>query len=114
MSEEFLYRYYGYTAHGIDSDGDITGPESFHVGMLKYPVIKHTPKGVWISIYGDKRFVLLNARRKFACKTKELAFESFLHRQYAHARILSNRLYAVERYIEVAKRLSPDMLPNPT
>ena len=34
--------------------------------MLRiFHVIKTTPAGVWIDVYGSKKFVLLNARKRF-------------------------------------------------
>lgn len=50
-----------------------------------FPVIRHTPKGVWLDIsewgYWDRdfqpeRFVLSSARRRFACPTPEEAVQS--------------------------------------
>jgi hypothetical protein len=57
------YRYDGYKYAQCDS----------------YRVTKCTPKGVWVSLgYGVKeKFILNDARRRWAYPTKELALESF-------------------------------------
>ena len=90
---EFLYRYTDYTVSiGTDEFGESLGGSRVEVGLYKYKVLKWTPKGAWISLYEiiphDRKFVLLTARKKFACKTIEEAKESFVARKKAQIRIL--------------------------
>ena len=60
-----------------------------------FPVIRRTPKGVWLQLpgyYGDKRFVLRDARKRFACPTKEEALESLHARTKRRVLILGAQL----------------------
>lgn len=71
-----------------------------------YQVAKTTPKGVWLNLgftidwgtqpkeeriklrNGDYRFVLLDARKQFACPTIHEALESFIARKNRHLDVL--------------------------
>jgi hypothetical protein len=59
---------------------------------------------VWISLYGDKRFVRSTARKRYACASIAEAYESFLARKHAQARIYTNRLQQVDTAIKVARK----------
>jgi len=88
-----LYRYEDRTyASSLDEFDNPTGPGRTAVELREFRVFKTTAKGVWIYLWNhsdaDKRFVNLTARKQFACKSKELAKESFIHRKQAHLRIL--------------------------
>lgn len=57
-----------------------------------YRVIKRTPKGAWIDLgWGDKRFVLLTARKRYALPTQAEALESFIMRKSRQEDIYNNR-----------------------
>lgn len=57
-----------------------------------YRVIKRTPKGAWIDLgWGDKRFVLLTARKRYALPTQAEALESFILRKSRQEDIYNNR-----------------------
>lgn len=77
----------------IDADLDMYGTTPPRLEFREYPIIKRTPKGAWIDIYGKKRFVLLTARKKFACDTREDAIRSFIARKERQIRILNRQLY---------------------
>lgn len=73
----------------------------------EYPVLRHTPQGVWLEVpdgwqaYGTRvRFVLREARKRFACPTKEEAVESLLARQRRRAGILASQLADVQSTIK--------------
>lgn len=90
--KEYWYRITDYrTAGGVDEWGDIIpGSGSSHLRLEMYEVVKHTPKGVWIYLgWEGKRFVLRDARKRFACPTKEEALESFMARKRRQIRILT-------------------------
>lgn len=55
-----------------------TGPQ---VWLRRFRVIRTTPKGVWLDDYGVQRFVLNDARKRWAYPTIELARNSFLIRK---------------------------------
>lgn len=76
----------------IDAEREIFGSR-VEVWTLKYDVVRHTPKGFWITLgFGDRRFVLRGARKKYACLTLEEAKQSFLARKKRQRRILQARL----------------------
>ena len=63
-----------------------------NVYLHEYPIIKTTVKGFWIDMFGRKRFVLSDSRKKFACLTKEDALESFKRRKERQIRLLESQL----------------------
>jgi len=79
----------------VDAWGEVCG--SYTACYLKtYPVLKVTPKGVQLSVYGKRRFVRNDARKRFACPTKEEAIESFKARKAAQKRIYTARIKAAD------------------
>lgn len=64
--------------------------------LHEYPIIKTTDKGVWIDIFGVKRFILNGTRKKYATPTKEMAYESFLARKERQKSLLKHQLIIVE------------------
>ena len=94
---EFFYRYVDRRlANFADEWGDSTGSRP-DVVLRKYGVIKHTPKGTWIDEGWDsKKFVLRDARRRWACPTVEEAEESFMARKRRQLSILQ----AHQRHVE--------------
>lgn len=95
-----MYRYEDIDhAPAIDEWGSIIryNTPSIRVHLSTYNVIKKTLKGKWISLgYGDKKFVLDKARKRFAHETKEAALISFIRRKETQIKI-------VERQLERAK-----------
>lgn len=80
---EYLYRYMEhYYSTGIN------------VTLQRYKIIKRTPKGAWIKTYTNsgKKFVLLSARKQFACETVELALESFKYRKMKQFKIYESKV----------------------
>ena len=71
------------------------------VYLHDYPIIKETPKGIWINDWSKKRFVNLNARKKFACLTKEDALISFKARKERQIRILESQLRHAKEALSV-------------
>lgn len=108
MSEgrEVWYRYW---------DADHT------IELEEYPVVCHTPKGVWLHTgypfqfpkNADEerreralkrmRFALKDARRRFAYPTKELAWDSFLKRKHARVGWLQMNLEKAQQALEFAR-----------
>jgi hypothetical protein len=60
--------------------------------LHQYPVLSETPKGVWLDVFGCKRFVRADARKKYASPTQEEALESFHARKRRQVQILSAQL----------------------
>jgi hypothetical protein len=118
-----LYRYEDvhYSAGVDEYDNPLPGG-SVCVELREYPIIKRTPKGVWISecwtwsatipFPGQEtrqdrgeRFVLLSARKRFAAETKEQALEDYKARKRAQIRILKARVQAAECALRAADSL---------
>lgn len=62
-----------------------------------FPIVKRTRHGVWLWVWGAKRFVLTDARKKFACATKEEALISFQARKKRQIHILEHQLEKARR-----------------
>jgi hypothetical protein len=93
--EEMLY------APSLDID-NLAGNVRVAVDLLEFPVMKKTLKGVWLDVCGSKKFVLLTARKRFACQTKEEAIESFIARKKRQILILKNQLRNAEAALDLA------------
>lgn len=105
METWFRYEDVQYAAP-VDEFDRPCGEGQLTVELRKYEVLRHTPKGVWLRLYcGDKRFVLRDARKKFACPTLALAKESFLARKKCQVRIYTARANRAKRAIALAERL---------
>jgi len=101
---EFLYRFEGirYSA-GVDEYGDpLPYKGRRDICCNAYPIIKRAPKGAWISIMGEKKFVNLTARKQFACETKQLALDSFIARKKRQIIILNSQLEDAKTFLAQA------------
>lgn len=108
-----LYRYEDrlYSA-GTDVDGEPIGTGIVKVNIIAFHIIKTTPKGAWIEAgRSGKKFVLLTARKRYACPTKEEAKESFLARKGRQLMILRNQARDVEIAINQMGGSIPDLTP---
>lgn len=72
-----------------------------HVTMLEFDVVKETPRGVWLEMYGTKRFCLKNARKRYACPTQVEAKESFIARKKRQIKILTKQLEHAKLALEM-------------
>lgn len=88
---------------GVDEWDNPLGPPRMEVYVNKFIILKKTPKGVWISYCGGKRFVLLSARKQFACLTLEQAVESFKARKRRQISILARKLEYAEMAVSIAE-----------
>ncbi|HTS04767.1 MAG TPA: hypothetical protein VMP68_04225 [Candidatus Eisenbacteria bacterium] len=100
-------RWYRYEAkrNGFwDNDNDHFEFTGMRLVMFEYSVAKTTPKGVWLQeSINHKRFVLRDARKRYACPTKKEALESFLARKQKHLRIERQRVQEIEESIALAQ-----------
>lgn len=110
----YRYEEVRYSA-GVDEFDNPLGKGHLELHLRELPVIKTTPKGVWIELYGhsirydSKRFVLLNARKRYACPTKEAALESFIARKQRQERILKSQLDDVYEALTIAYAKRPKL-----
>lgn len=69
----------------------------------EYPILKFTPQGAWIDVWGKKKFVLARTFKKFAAKTDEEARKSFFARKHRQLRILEHRIEGIKDAIQALK-----------
>lgn len=78
--------------------------ESHHgergIVVREYEVLRETPKGVWLDVDDGERFVLLGARKRYACPTMREAQDSFIARKRRQIRILDAQRNAAVRALE--------------
>jgi hypothetical protein len=107
--KEYLYRY----QESFDEEGVETK-------LIKYLITKRTPQGAWIDLYSydknglylydekeNKKFILLTARKRFACPTIEEAEESFFARKNCQLKILKAQINNVQCAITSLKEKRP-------
>lgn len=75
------------------------------VMLLKseFPVIKETPTGVILDVYGVRRFVRRDARKRFACPTVDEALQSYHARKRRQVRILRHQLASAEAALKLCE-----------
>lgn len=109
---EFWYRYEFTPAHRL-GDSWLIRVEGGEMRLDRYMVLKHTPKGVWISKHPwgywcpheGKRFVLKDSHKKFACATEADALESFIQRKRRQRSILRGQLDDADAAWRMGKEL---------
>jgi len=97
-----FYRYEDRSVSGTPDEFDNYRASYVQVRLLKFEVISVTRKGAWIRYpmnQSGKKFILLNARKRFACETEEGAKESFLARKARQLRIYYARIRSIEEAI---------------
>ena len=105
-NQDILYRYEGYILEEgyLYEDGSYR-PPLVEVRLQRFFVIRRTPKGAWIRYYtGKQKFVLLTARKRFACQTIEEARVSFIARKKRQICLLTHTLEAAKA--ELSKALN--------
>jgi hypothetical protein len=94
---EILYRYREAQVDDIRSDDPRQAVGAMRLYLDSYPIIKYTRCGCWIAIgYDRKRFINLDARRKWAHKSLEDAIKSFAARKKRQITILRHQLLKAE------------------
>ena len=90
---EVYHRYDDRTyAAPLDEFDNPMGPSRLSIEHTTYPVLKATPKGVWLDLgLGGRRLVLHASRKRFACSTEEEALRSFIERKKRQAGICDTR-----------------------
>lgn len=71
--------------------------------MDSYLVLKETKAGVWIDLFGRKRFVLRAAKKRYACPTIEEALTSYHARKSRQCCILRHRLAMAEAALKLER-----------
>lgn len=89
----------------FDMDGEFCGFTDKMIPQVtiyydSFPILKHTPQGVWLANDEGKRFVLRDARKRWACPTKGEAFESLVARTKRRKKILKSQLRDVDYFLD--------------
>lgn len=111
VPDEMWYRFDDRRYSIADEYGDHCETR-LEVNLTKFYVRKHTPKGVWLTMFRpapgnltDKgRFVLHSATRRFACATIEEAKVSFIARKRKQAVIHRARADNADRAIQLVEK----------
>jgi hypothetical protein len=97
----YLYRYEA-TVHYDESGWRRTA----EIRLDRYWIAKRTPKGAWINVYGQRKFVLTDAHKRWACPDKSAALQSFIRRKERQVGILSAQLDNAKVALEYAKGIN--------
>jgi hypothetical protein len=91
----------------VNEHGDVDGHYS-NVTVTQFPVLKHTPKGVWLEIpLSAKKFVLremLHRGRAYAAPTLEQAKQDFIARKQFERNRLESRINRIDREIALVSQ----------
>ena len=74
------------------------------IRVHEYPVVAVTPRGVHLSVWGQRKWVSASARKRFAYPTLELAKASFIARKKRQILLLSTQLVAAKRLLRMAEQ----------
>ena len=106
--EFYRYEITTYFMGGTDVDSEYT-ISSFPATELKlktYPLLRETPQGYWISLYGlsysPKKWVSKTGRKRFAYPTQEEALNNFIRRTEKRVKYLENDLSSAQRGLVLA------------
>lgn len=103
---DYLYRYEDKRyAPTLDEFDRVVGRGSMHIVLRKFPVLKRTPKGVWIDVWGTKKFVLESARKRYATASLTSAKESFIARKERQLGIHESRAACAREALRKAEKL---------
>jgi hypothetical protein len=87
----------------IDADADRFGVSGPGLELFYFNILRLTPCGAWIDVWGEARFVLLTANKKWACKTTDEALGSLAARKRRQVQILSRRLQEAKEDLALAE-----------
>lgn len=79
-----------------------------------YDIVKATPTGVWIDRWGDKKFINMAARKKWAHASLSEALHAFIMRRSMQVRILSTQHDKAKWFLHVAREIERKMIDGRT
>ena len=110
---EYLYRYDDQKySRGLDMFDEPIRGFNTSVVLNKFEITKRTPKGAWVKLYGwdhKEKFVLLTARKQYACETLEEAKQSFRMRKRRQIKILTAQLEHVKLALQQIDGIQGDI-----
>lgn len=69
----------------------------------EYDVVKETPQGKWVNVWGIKKWVSNTSRKRYAHPTVEEAYKAFVYRKKKQMKLLNAELRACKEYLELAE-----------
>lgn len=81
--------------------------ESAKYWFDEYPITKRTKCGVWVDVYGKKKFINTQSRKQYAYATKDAAIVGYIKRTEAYIRILQGLLNRAQDELNMAKGIKP-------
>jgi hypothetical protein len=112
-SVKFWYRYVDVSYAPLLDEYDMPmGDGVLKIECRQFRVLKHTPKGVWLSdtaCLGYKRFVLNKSKKRFACATKEEAIDSFVARKKRQHSVYMHRAKRAEAALYLATGIRKEL-----
>jgi hypothetical protein len=112
-TDDVFYRFEDHMRSGGCDEYDNPYPSVLQVYLHSYRVLKYTPKGAWIATLMGKRFVLLTARKRWACPTIDEARDSFNARKNKQIQIYSGRVVRAQRAIVMASHMTEKQCYKP-
>lgn len=96
----------------IDTDTDvmyryIDGYNEYGHGEIEltvYKVVKHTPCGVKILLYGKERFISNTSGKRFAYVDKKAALVGYIYRKKYQLRVLESKIRMVTECLSSAEQ----------
>lgn len=85
--------------------------DEFEGTPLRFPVVKETTAGVWLLVYGERKFVLSGDGKRFAYPSKTAALNSYIARKNRHIRILEAMHKAARARRQRAEHLMAGLPP---
>lgn len=82
---------------------DTPTEDGMRVYLERLPLLRTTPKGVWLRNYVSDRFVLNDARKRFAYPTEKEALQSFIMRKKRQIGIYAARHDQAVEALAIAK-----------
>lgn len=75
----------------------------------EYPVLKHTKCGVWVDVFGMRKFINTQSRKQYAYATKDEAVVGYIKRTERYIKILQAKLDRAQDELSIAKGIKPQV-----
>lgn len=112
-TKSLYYRYRDGYLGGYDI---IDGQSFYHrpspIRLEAFEVIKFTPKGAWIDVYGRRKFILTEAHRRWAHPTIYEAQNSYRARKSRQVKLLTRQLAEAKEWLTCAKADNFELTPD--
>lgn len=77
----------------------------------EYPILKHTPCGVWVDHWGKRKFINTQCRKQFAYATKEEAHKGYIKRTERYIKLLKARSERAQQELDTVIGIKPQPVP---